>query len=168
MANNKQIRISKDPVGKKVMIQRYFDAPLEIVWRTWTESKFLDQWWAPKPWEAKTKNMQFKKGGSWMYAMAGPNGEELWPLVKFTSIVQHTSFEYISSFCDKDGIENPDMPVMQWKNVFVSEGEGTQVNVEISFEKQADFEKIVAMGFENGFGAALSNLDQLLEHQTTH
>ncbi|MEX0723827.1 MAG: hypothetical protein WD357_10300 [Gracilimonas sp.] len=34
-------------------VTRAFDAPLSLVWRTWTEPELLDRWWAPKPWKSK-------------------------------------------------------------------------------------------------------------------
>jgi hypothetical protein len=36
------------------------------------------------------------------------------------------------------------------------------VNVEITFATEADMEKIIEMGFEEGFTAAHGNLDELL------
>jgi hypothetical protein len=36
------------------------------------------------------------------------------------------------------------------------------VEVEINFDKEADIETIIAMGFEAGFTSALGNLDALL------
>ena len=39
----------------------------------------------------------------------------------------------------------------------------TKVEVEITFAKTADLEKIIEMGFEAGFKAGLENLDELLE-----
>ncbi len=50
--SNKQTTISKDAANKKLIVVREFDAPLEEVWRAWTDSKILDKWWAPKPWRA--------------------------------------------------------------------------------------------------------------------
>lgn len=51
---------------------------------------------------------------------------------------------------------------MHWKNVFSETGEGTKVEVEISFDSEAGLEKILELGFEEGFTAALGNLDELL------
>ena len=51
---------------------------------------------------------------------------------------------------------------MSWKNEFHATAAGTKVIVEISFETEADLEKIIELGFEAGFTAALGNLDELL------
>jgi uncharacterized protein YndB with AHSA1/START domain len=155
-------RISKDLKSKKVTITREFDAPLESVWKAWTESKWLDHWWAPKPWVAETKSLKFENGGQWLYAMTGPDGTKIWSVVEFSSIEPHYGFQAVSSFCDENGNKNPGFPTMLWKNIFRSAGSSTTVFVEINFTKVADMEKIIAMGFEAGFTAALSNLDECL------
>lgn len=63
---------------KQIVIIREFEADREIVWNCFTKKELLEKWFAPKPWHAKTKTMEFKKGGFWLYAMCGPNGEEHW------------------------------------------------------------------------------------------
>ena len=136
MENNTAIQIVKDLPNKKVNIRREFDAPADLIWRAWTESTLLDQWWAPKPWMTKTKSMQIKAGGNWFYAMAGPDGTEHWNRVEFTAIKDNKSFEASSSFTDDNGNHIPDLPTMHWKNVFIPKGSGTTVEVEISFTKK--------------------------------
>ena len=54
MTVNSKMQIDKDLDNKKMTITRGFDAPVADVWRAWTESELLDQWWAPKPWKAET------------------------------------------------------------------------------------------------------------------
>lgn len=44
-----QLEVVKDPAAKKITVTRRFKAPVAEVWRAWTESSLLDQWWAPKP-----------------------------------------------------------------------------------------------------------------------
>jgi uncharacterized protein YndB with AHSA1/START domain len=163
MATKNQLQISKDLPNKKITITRHFDAAPEQVWRAWTESDLLDQWWAPKPWRAETKTMDFKEGGYWLYAMVGPDDSKMWARVDFKSINPNKSFEAADCFCDENGNANDAFPTMHWKNEFHASGGGTKVVVEITFNKEADLEKIIEMGFEAGFTAALSNLDELLE-----
>ena len=67
-----------------VHVKKEFTAGLDLVWDAYTKSELLDQWWAPKPWMAKTKAMEFVEGGRRLYAMVGPEGEEHWALADFT------------------------------------------------------------------------------------
>jgi uncharacterized protein YndB with AHSA1/START domain len=163
MITQKQTLVSKDAANKKLVVVREFDAPLEKVWQAWTESNLLDKWWAPKPWKAETKNMDFREGGTWLYCMVGPEGPGIWCRVDFKTINKNKSFTAVDTFCDEEGNITTDFPAMQWKNVFSRTDAGTKVVVEINFKEEADIQKILEMGFEEGFTAALGNLDELLE-----
>jgi uncharacterized glyoxalase superfamily protein PhnB/uncharacterized protein YndB with AHSA1/START domain len=162
MTNTNELQIVKDLPKRKITITRNFDASPELVWKAWTESELLDQWWAPQPWKAETKTFSFKVGGYWLYAMVGPDGTKHWARVDFTAINTNKSFEVDNYFCDENGVINNAFPVAQWKNEFVATKTGTKVVVEISFEKETDLKVLVEMGFEAGFAAALGNLDHYL------
>ncbi len=162
MSNN-QTTISKDAANKKLIVVREFDAPLEEVWKAWTDSNMLDKWWAPKPWKAKTKTMDFREGGLWLYSMVGPDGTESYCRVDFKTIVQNKSYTGDGAFCDENGNITHDIPGMHWKSEFSPTDTGTRVEVEITFATEADMEKIIEMGFEAGFTMAHGNLDELLK-----
>ncbi len=160
--SNKQTTITKDAANKKLVVEREFDAPLEVVWKAWTDKDILDQWWAPKPWKAKTKSMDFREGGTWLYSMVGPDGTESHCRADFETIVENESYTGTDAFCDENGNITPDPPGMHWDCKFSSTGTGTKVEVEITFATEADMEKIIEMGFKEGFTAAHGNLDELL------
>jgi uncharacterized protein YndB with AHSA1/START domain len=161
MTNN--VVISKDLTKKKINVVKEFNAPVEKVWKAWTESNLLDKWWAPKPWKAETKSLDFKEGGQWLYCMAGPDGTRAWCRVDFKSIALQQNFSTVSAFCDEQGKIDQSFPYMYWKVEFKATATGAKVEVELSFDKDTDLQKIVEMGFEGGFTMALGNLDELLE-----
>lgn len=157
-----QTTITKDTANKKLVVVREFDGTTADVWKAWTESELLDKWWAPRPWKANTKKLDFKPGGFWLYCMEGPNGEKQWCRVDFKSIDPQNSFTSDAIFSDEEGNKAGDFPVMHWKNIFSKSGAGTKVTAEVSFDSEADLEKVVAMGFKEGFTMAHGNLDELL------
>src|SRR5687768_8096768 len=103
MKSNVLINFTIDKENKKIKVEREFDAPVARVWAAWTEQELLDQWWAPKPWKARTKTMDFREGGYWLYAMVGPEGEEHWARADYKSISPLRSFSAADSFCDENG-----------------------------------------------------------------
>jgi len=157
-----QTTFTKDINNKKMFITREFAGPVEDVWKAWTDPKFLDQWWAPRPWQAKTKSMDFREGGSWVYAMVGPDGSQHWAKAEYKKIVTNKSFETLDAFCDENGNINTEFPRMNWKTVFHPSPVGTKVEIEILYSSKEDIEKIIEMGFKEGFAAAHDNLDELL------
>ncbi|MFA5327059.1 MAG: SRPBCC domain-containing protein [Prolixibacteraceae bacterium] len=154
---------SVEKENSKIKVKREFAAPLEKVWAAWTESELLDQWWAPKPWKARTKSMNFSVGGFWLYAMVGPDGTEHWSRADYTAIASLKSFNGEDYFCDEAGNVNPQFPKSIWLVSFTRSGDSTFVDIETKYEKLADLEAIIAMGFKEGFTMALENLDELLD-----
>jgi uncharacterized protein YndB with AHSA1/START domain len=149
-----------DKAAKTVFITREFDAGLSLVWDAFTKQELLDQWMAPKPWTSKTKYMNFEVGGRRFYAMVSPEGQERWILQKYTSITPKTNFKMFNVFADKD--ENPELHGSDWDFNFSEQGERTIVRITIYNESLARMEKMIEMGFKEGYTASMQNLEDLL------
>lgn len=162
---NKTI-FTEDLPKKQLNVERIFNAPLDMVWMAWTDSTLLDQWWAPEPWKAETKFMDFREGGYWLYSMNGPAGEQQWSRADYDKIKPNESFTGIDSFCDQNGHKNKDLPGMHWYVKFIRDKSVTKVNVQITFASEKDLKTIVEMGFKEGFSMAHDNLDKWLIRQT--
>ena len=162
---NRQTTITKDVANNTIIIVREFNAPLKEVWKAWTNSDILDSWWAPKPYKAKTKTMDFKEGGFWLYNMEGPEGDVSYCRADFEKIIENESFIAQDGFCNENGDITQDVPGMHWKNKFSETADGTKVEVEVTFASEADMEKIIEMGFEEGFTMAHGNLDEVLKKE---
>ena len=160
MKNDLLFDFTVDKAAKTVYITREFDADLSLVWDAYTRQELLDQWWAPKPWTSKTKVMDFKVGGRRFYAMVSPEGQERWSIQKYTSISPKTNFKLSNAFADKD--ENPELPGSEWDLNFIEQNGKTRVSVSIYNESLARMEKMIEMGFKEGFTMTLNSLEELL------
>ena len=58
-----------DKATATIHITREFAADLDLVWDAFTKAEILDQWMGPKPYRVQTKEMDFREGGRWLYAM---------------------------------------------------------------------------------------------------
>ena len=160
MNNDLLFDFTIDKPTKTVFVNREFDATLSLVWDAFTKQEILDQWWAPKPWLSRTKEMDFKPGGKRFYAMVSPEGDEHWSLQKYTSISPKTNFKYYNSFADKD--ENPELLGSDWNLDFSEENGRTKVSITIYNESWERMEKMIEMGFQGGFTMTLDYLQTLL------
>jgi uncharacterized glyoxalase superfamily protein PhnB/uncharacterized protein YndB with AHSA1/START domain len=165
MKNSLLFNFEVDKANKQIKIQRNFQAPKDLVWAAWTEADLLDQWWAPKPYEAKTVSLDFKEGGRWFYYMLSPAGEKHYCLFDYESISQENYFTGLDSFCNEKGEANDTKPRVHWNNTFTSTGDATLVEILLSFKQLEDLEGIIAMGFKEGFTMGLENLDQYIAAQ---
>ena len=160
MKNDLLFDFTVDKAAKTVFITREFDADLSLVWDAFTKAEILDQWVAPKPWTSKTKFMDFKVGGRRFYAMVSPEGHERWAIQKYTSISPKTNFKMFNAFADKD--ENPELPGSDWNYTFSEQNGKTKVRITIYNESLARLEKMIEMGFTEGFKMSMNNLENLL------
>lgn len=151
------------PDGTTVIVTRQFDAPLQKVWKAWTDPKELDKWWAPKPWKAETKSLNFTVGCEWLYAMKGPEGEVHWSKVLYTDIKNNEYFTGTDNFCDADGNPSKEFNETEWKVGFEGSGNQTLVTATLRFASVADKQKQFDMGFKEGFAMGHDNLDQVLQ-----
>ncbi|HVY75357.1 MAG TPA: SRPBCC domain-containing protein [Puia sp.] len=165
MRSNLLFDFTVNKENSTVNVKREFDANLELVWDAWTKPEILDQWWAPKPYRTVTKSMDFREGGMWLYAMVSPQDEKHWCRNDYRKIEHQKNFSGLDAFCDENGKVNADMPRTLWTNTFAENAGTTTVNVVAKYASLADLEKIIAMGFKEGFTMALENLDQYLEAQ---
>jgi len=155
-----------DKQTNTINVKREFAAAPALVWDAWTKAELLEKWWAPKPWHAETKSMDFKDGGHWLYAMVSPEGEKHWCKVEYQDIDAQKSFSNLNAFCDEDGNINEAFSRSFWTNTFSGDENMTAVNVDIKYKTTEDLERMVAMGFKEGFTMGLQNLEDLLEQLT--
>ena len=160
MKNNLLFDFTVDKITKTVFINREFAAELSLVWDAFTKPEILDQWVAPKPWLSKTKYMNFKVGGRRFYAMVSPEGQERWSIQEYTSITPKSNFKMFNAFADKD--ENPELPGSEWEYNFSEQNGKTKVSIAIYNESLARLEKMIEMGFKEGYAMSMKNLEELL------
>src|SRR5690606_28570474 len=118
-----------------------------------------------KPYRTETKSMDFREGGMWLYAMISPENEKHWCKNDYHKIVNQSMFTGLDAFCDENGVVNKEMPRTLWTNEFNENGETTLVSITARYDSLADLEKIIQLGFKEGFTMALENLDQYIEAQ---
>jgi uncharacterized protein YndB with AHSA1/START domain len=94
------------PAMKKIepfVITREFDAPRERVWKAWTEVERLEQWFSPKGFTVIAAKMDLRPGGTYLYGLRMPTGQEMWGRFVYREIVKPERLVWINSFSDKDG-----------------------------------------------------------------
>lgn len=163
MNNTLRFDFEVDEQSHTVRVAREFAAPLNRVWAAWTTATLLDQWWAPKPYKAKTKALDLRPGGHWLYAMTAPDGTEHWSRAVYETVTPETAIAYDDAFCDASGNVTDELPGSHWDVRFETRHEHTIVHIEIAHQSATALRTILQMGFREGFAMGLSNLDALLE-----
>jgi PhnB protein len=153
-----------------IHVTREFAADLDLVWDAFTKAEILEQWVAPKPWRVKTKEMDFREGGRWVYAMISEDtAPARWVLHEFIKIQPKTSFITRNSFCDENGNAiNTGLTSSLTTNSFKAEAGKTTLQIVKKMANLSELEQFIAGGmYKEGVAMGYRNLDEYLLTQVT-
>jgi uncharacterized protein YndB with AHSA1/START domain len=60
---------------RELALARLIDAPADALFRCWTDTTLIPEWFCPKPWRAEAETLDLKPGGANRITMYGPDGE---------------------------------------------------------------------------------------------
>ena len=89
-----------------VVVTRVFDAPVERVWKAWSDPGYVMQWWGPTGFTCPLAKMDFREGGTSLVCMRAPEeygGQDLYNTWTYRKIDPHQLIEFVQHFTDKDG-----------------------------------------------------------------
>ena len=89
--------------AERMMVTRVFDAPRELVWKAWTDPKYVVQWWGPKDFTAPVCKMDVRVGGKSLCCMKTPDGQEFWNAIEYFEIVPQEKIVSLMYFADAHG-----------------------------------------------------------------
>ena len=137
----------------QLQITRLIDAPIDAVWRAWSERG--EEWLCPLPWRAEIIEQELRPGGRSRMVFHGPDGEAM-PLQGVYLAVDPGRRVVATDALDADW--NPHGPFMVRIDEFADEGGRTRYTATArhwTAEAKAQHE---AMGFEAGWGASADQL----------
>ena len=59
---------------RTMVLERVIRAPKAAVWGAWMNPDALPQWWGPEGFSCRTKRIDLRTGGEWVFDMIGPDG----------------------------------------------------------------------------------------------
>lgn len=101
IATNERSSAASSTELREFVISREFDAPRDLMWRAWTESDRLAQWFGPKGAKIFHSKNDLRPGGIYHYAMRSPDGSEIWGKWVYREVVRPERLVFVSSFSDK-------------------------------------------------------------------
>jgi uncharacterized protein YndB with AHSA1/START domain len=63
-----------DLSARTMVLQRVIRAPRAQVWGAWVDPETLPRWWGPDGFSCRTKRIDLRAGGEWVFDMIGPDG----------------------------------------------------------------------------------------------
>jgi uncharacterized protein YndB with AHSA1/START domain len=141
-------------------ISRLVRAPRAKLWRAWTEPEQLKQWWCPKPWTTEVRAFELRPGGDFHTFMRGPDGGTSDNPGSFLDIAPQQRLVFTSMLT---GGWRPATPWMPFTAIITmaDEGDGTRYVARVMHPDQASRDKHEAMGFFDGWGTCIDQLEAL-------
>ena len=93
-------------MAKQIEVTRTFNAPVEMVWRVWTEPELVKRWWGPKHFTSPVAIIDFHVGGKSLVSMKAPEemgGQVFYSIWEYVKITPMQSIEFTQSLSDENG-----------------------------------------------------------------
>jgi uncharacterized protein YndB with AHSA1/START domain len=89
-----------------VMIERSFDAPLDLIWQMWTDPEHFAAWYGPDGATIPVAKMDVRVGGTRLISMQvqTPNGAmQMWFAGEYREVVDNKRLVYTEFMSDENG-----------------------------------------------------------------
>ncbi|MGQ0800350.1 MAG: SRPBCC family protein [Pseudomarimonas sp.] len=152
-----------------LQFERIIDVPPSAVWRAWTEPALLLQWFTPAPWKTVECDIDLRPGGAFRTVMESPEGERFPGLGCYLEVIPDQRLVWTNALLP--GFRPPAGAPTDGCGDFTfsaevtmtAEGQGTRYTARVVHATRAGRDKHAAMGFEQGWSAALDQLVALMK-----
>lgn len=144
-----------DLKNRTLTIEKTLNAPIDLVWKAWTESEQIIKWWAPQGMKFEIIEHNFKVGGKWKYTMQMPDGTAFVSEGTYREIIEKKKIVTSADF--RPMTENVELQVL-----FEAQGDQTKFTFSVVHETEEYCKQQEQMGFYNGWGSAFDRLNELV------
>lgn len=93
--------------GKEaVVIERIFDAPVELIWQMWVQPEHFKNWYGPKGFSVPVAEMDVQVGGRRLICMEMQTPDrtmKMWTTGEYSEIIPYQRLVYTESMSDEKG-----------------------------------------------------------------
>lgn len=145
-----------------VVIERTFEAPIDLVWQLWTDPEHFKNWYGPQGFSIIVSEMDVRVGGKRLICMVSPDGNmKMWFAGEYITVEVTEHLVYTDNMADEHGnLMNGDHAVMSEVSVHLeSVAGGTKMVMTHAGLPSGDD---AAQGAQAGWGQAFDKLADYL------
>ena len=154
--------VEKDLDTLTLTIVADFAAPLQRVWDAYMDPRKIEKFWGPPEYPATFTRHDAAPGGRTNYVMTGPDGSRFGGYWDWITVDAPHSFEVRDGFAHADGTPNSDLPQVRVSFAFEPTAQGSRMTTTSVFSSPEEWNKLEAMGMEEGTLLAMGQIDALL------
>ena len=152
--------IKESAESRELVLVGLIDAPPEKLFRAWTDSVLLKQWFCPKPWTVASAELDARPGGSNVIVMRSPDGQEFPNSGVYLEVVKNERLVFTDAYTK--AWEPSAKPFMTGIITFENEGGKTKYTARVLHWSVADRKTHEEMGFHEGWSKATDQLAELV------
>ncbi len=141
-------------------ISRIIKAPRALVWKAWSDPDHLKEWWCPRPWTTDVMAFDLRPGGAFHTFMRGPDGGTSDNPGSFLEVVPQERLVFTTMLLEDWRPASEAWMPMTAVITLADEGEGTRYTAHVMHKDQATRDSHEKMGFHEGWGAAIAQLEE--------
>ena len=91
---------------RDLKVTRIFEAPLELVWKAWTDPEYIMKWWGPDYFTSPSAKIDLRVGGTSLVCMRAPKefgGMDMYSTWVYQEILPMERIEFIQNLSDENG-----------------------------------------------------------------
>ncbi len=95
-------------MAKQIEVTRTFNAPVEMVWKVWTDPELVKRCWGPKHFISPVAIIDFREGGKSLVSMQAPKemgGQEWYSIWEYVKIIPLKTIELFKAYLTKTAIK---------------------------------------------------------------
>lgn len=144
-----------------LVLTRVVPVPRPLVWKAWTTPDILMQWFTPKPWETVACEIDLRPGGKFNTTMRSPDGADFPNAGCYLEVVDGERLVFTDALTADF---RPSGKGFMTGSITLEDADGgTRFTALIRHKEKADRDRHEAMGFTEGWGAALDQLVALMK-----
>lgn len=128
--------------ARTMVLQRIIQAPRAAVWGVWMNPETLPQWWGPEGFSCRTRRIDLRDGGEWVFDMIGPDGTVFPNHHRYHGVKPEEGIGY-DLLWGENGPKHADAWVR-----FEDQGAATKVTLAMAFSTAAEFQAAKGFGAE--------------------
>lgn len=146
--------------NRELVLTRLIDAPRAKVFKAWTDSELLKQWFAPLPWTTPAAELDVRSGGANLVVMRDPDGKDFPNTGVYLEVVQNERLVITDAYTK--AWEPSEKPFMTVILTFEDVRGKTRYTARARHWSMADRETHEKMGFYQGWGQCTDQLAALV------
>ena len=156
-----KINLLEEPKENEIIIDRVFDAPIELVWNAWTKPEQIAKWFNSACLDMDVIELDVHPNGRFRFTIPNPDSNKILGEYTGTYVTVKPPYELSFDVKDYSTTKNPNGISTSIRILFESVSKQTLLRLIITL-KDEFYREITTTGWNQSF----ENLDSYLENKT--